>query len=203
MKIDLHVHSKYSRDSRLTLFEIARVAQDRAIDAVVITDHDSMEALNEVKHNPIMSGIKFFVGCEVSTTAGHILAYGLSEPPPSYMDPEFIIDYIHEHGGIAVAAHPFRNIYGIGDLVFELPFDGIEVMSNTVTKEESKTAIKTAKLLNLPSIAGSDAHHRNQLGLYYTEFKRDITSIEELIHAIKSSETQPKRNLKSYKYKKR
>ncbi len=185
----------YSSDSHLTIPDIARIAQSRGIDAVIITDHDSMEAIRDVKAQNTFYGVKVFVGCEVSSSAGHILAYGISEPPPPKMAPDYTLEFIHEHGGIAVAAHPYRKIgLGVGDLVFDLHFDAIEVMSSSVNKHASKSAIQSAKLLNLPMLAGSDAHRLRLVGSYYTEFDDPIENIDDLIESIKANKVRPVRN---------
>lgn len=196
MKIDMHVHSKYSRDSNMSLSEIAYAAQMKGLDAVVITDHDSLEALRHIRNNNIFHGIRIFVGCEISSMQGHILAYGITElvAPTNAED---VIDSIHEQGGIAIAAHPYRkNGLGVGDLIFDLPFDGIEVMSTTVNKERSYMAIKTAKLLGLPQLAGSDAHILRKVGLFFTEFPNNIESIDDIIKAIKCNLVKPRKNQK-------
>ena len=192
----MHIHSRYSRDSHMSLSEIAYIAQMNGLDAVVITDHDSLEALNHIGQNNLYRGIRIFVGCEISSLQGHILAYGITEPiPPT--NAEDVIDAIHEQGGIAIAAHPYRkNGLGVGDLVFDLPFDGIEVMSTTVNKESSLKAIKTGKLLSLPQIAGSDAHIPRKIGMFYTEFSKNIESIDELIMAILHDSVEPRKQIK-------
>ena len=43
MLIDLHIHEKqFSKDSFLALEEIVKIAKEKGLDAICITDHDSM-----------------------------------------------------------------------------------------------------------------------------------------------------------------
>ena len=41
--LDLHIHSKYSYDSFLSPGKIIHIAKKRRLNAVAITDHDTME----------------------------------------------------------------------------------------------------------------------------------------------------------------
>jgi len=43
LKIDLHVHTRFSRDSKTTLREVVLYAKMRKLDGVAITDHDTVE----------------------------------------------------------------------------------------------------------------------------------------------------------------
>jgi len=49
MKIDLHIHSKYSSDGVLELLEIVRIAKGRGLDGVAITDHNTIRGGQETK----------------------------------------------------------------------------------------------------------------------------------------------------------
>ena len=47
MLVDMHLHEcTYSSDSRISLEEIVTIARGRGLDAVCITDHDSMGLRN-------------------------------------------------------------------------------------------------------------------------------------------------------------
>ena len=46
MLIDMHMHEMtFSKDSFLKLDEMVRIAKEKGIDAICITDHDSMGCL--------------------------------------------------------------------------------------------------------------------------------------------------------------
>ena len=49
VKIDLHVHSKYSCDSYLEPKIIIKIIKKRNLDGVAITDHNSLKGSNEAK----------------------------------------------------------------------------------------------------------------------------------------------------------
>ena len=63
--IDLHIHSKYS-DGSFSVIEILKEAERRKLDYISITDHDCIDAYNEIKNISISnyySG-KIITGCE-------------------------------------------------------------------------------------------------------------------------------------------
>ena len=67
MLVDMHLHEKtFSTDSFLSLDEIVSIAKAKGLDAVCITDHDSMglrETAEEYTRRtgfPIFTGIEFF-----------------------------------------------------------------------------------------------------------------------------------------------
>ena len=63
MFIDLHIHEKtYSKDSFLSLEEIVELAKERGLDAICITDHDSMGLREYAKEFTERTGFPVFVG---------------------------------------------------------------------------------------------------------------------------------------------
>ena len=54
---DLHIHSVFS-DSDATIEEIFRTAKDKGLLAVAITDHDTIDGLDEARKISISSGVE-------------------------------------------------------------------------------------------------------------------------------------------------
>lgn len=78
MKADLHMHSVYS-DGRLTPKELAFKAKSAGLDLFSVTDHDSLEGLEEKKQAAKEVGLPFLSGWEISAYADtkvHVLGYG-------------------------------------------------------------------------------------------------------------------------------
>lgn len=108
MRCAVHVHTTYS-DGTATVPELLCVARDLGIDALLITDHDTVEARRrgwEGWHD----GVLCLVGLEVSPRAGHLLAFGVDDAIAhrGLSEPE-ICDAVEEAGGISFAAHPFSE----------------------------------------------------------------------------------------------
>ena len=85
MSIDLHIHSTAS-DGSLTPSEILTLARQLNLQAVAITDHDTLEGVKQVLREGLPSPIHFLTGVEISTQAPpgtpltgslHILGYGI------------------------------------------------------------------------------------------------------------------------------
>lgn len=192
--IDPHIHSKNSPDCKMTRKQIIFRALGLELDAICITDHDFI-----TKMAPD-TNIIILPGCEITTKHGHILAYGISEPIPINLSAEESIDKIHEQGGIAIAAHPYRkfgqknsDIIGMGnsDKIYSCPLDGVEVLNALNNKKENSKARETAKLLKLPMIGGSDAHRRETIGKAVTKLTSNIETIDDFIKCIKNGKTKP------------
>lgn len=81
--IDMHAHTNYS-DGNLSPQELIRLAIDKRIGTLAITDHDTIEGIKKVDRNEdiiVDSGIEIINGIELSakTDKGrmHILGYGI------------------------------------------------------------------------------------------------------------------------------
>ena len=65
MLIDMHIHeSTCSADSQMTLEEIVATAKERGLDAICITDHDSMGLKERAEAYSREVGFPIFVGVE-------------------------------------------------------------------------------------------------------------------------------------------
>ena len=102
----IHVHSTYS-DGTATVPELLSAASEVGADALLLTDHDSLQARRdgwEGSHE----GVFLLVGTEVSSTEGHYLAFGVErEIPHAGRSAMEIADAVRAAGGIGFAAHPF------------------------------------------------------------------------------------------------
>ena len=58
--------------------DVVAAAQAAGLGFVVITDHNTLDAK---PHEGYRDGVLVIVGSELSTTAGHILALGIPDPP--------------------------------------------------------------------------------------------------------------------------
>lgn len=79
--IDLHVHS-YVSDGSNTPSEIIRMAYDKRLKAIALTDHDTVEGIREAELEAEKYNLTFIKGIEISVTYGegrllHILGLGI------------------------------------------------------------------------------------------------------------------------------
>ena len=81
MLLDLHNHTRHSPDSRVPPAELVRLAQKLRLGGIAITDHNSVGGIEEAE---AAASPDFLVipAVEISTNAGHVLAYGVREAIP-------------------------------------------------------------------------------------------------------------------------
>ncbi len=164
IKLDLHVHSEYSHDGRMTAAEIISLGKAAGLSGAAVCDHDACA--------PLPDGGDFLLipGTEVSTDRGHLLGLFVTEPVPGG-DLARAVSAIRAQGGIAVLAHPFERtddasrFDGAARLV-----DGIEVMNSRAERKNPRAnamAAALAERFSLPVFAGSDAHVPQEVGNAY------------------------------------
>jgi hypothetical protein len=162
MLFDLHTHSLYS-DGAGTPKEMIEYAKRIGLNGIALTDHNEVKgALEALK----LASSDFHVipGIEVSSAAGHILGLGITEKIPRDLSVSETVKRIHAAGGIAIAAHPFDRIrQGVGDLVYSVDFDAVEVY-NGHTMMSSRSPREIMKNLRVPAVGGSDAHLLSEIG---------------------------------------
>ena len=80
MKVDLHNHSYYS-DGVLSPADVVRLAKEQDCDMFALTDHDTVDGLNEASNEAHKLGLRFVPGVEVSAMWNnmtiHILGLGI------------------------------------------------------------------------------------------------------------------------------
>jgi len=173
----IHVHSTYS-DGTATIEELLDAAGESAVDALLLTDHDTLGARRdgwEGRHD----GVLLLVGVEVSPKQGHYLAFGVErEISHQGRSPRQIAEAVRAAGGVGFAAHPFsrgghmllpslaRRIvlpHGWPALDEEGGMDGLELWSCLTDAAEAwRTPAEAARWLRDPERAvaqGPPAHH--------------------------------------------
>ena len=190
IRIDLHVHTLYSGDSNISpKMLIEQLNMNPTVKAVAITDHDTIEGYRHVKKlAEAYEGLLVIPGVEVSTFEGHINVLGVEEMPKYPLSAEELIDFARERQAVVVIPHPYR-VCGLGDNAKKLDADAIETLNYRASKAENKLAEKLAKELNLPGVAGTDAHRPNQLFKVYTEVDAD-PDINSILKAIRNGKVR-------------
>ena len=109
MRLDLHVHSHWSPDSRLTLEEAVDRLEFAGLSGFALTDHNSIAGHRELRALEARYPMyRFIPGVEVSTHEGHLLVYGIEALPPIHAPLADTLEWVRARGAVAVLAHPFR-----------------------------------------------------------------------------------------------
>ena len=198
VSIDLHVHSDDSYDGHEPIELILEHAADIGLDAVVITDHDVIGESKRAAEIADEYGLIGIPGVEVSTAHGHLLAAGIDRMPPRRRPYAETIEWIHDHGGVAIVPHPFqRSRHGVRERNIPVPdatreeagagdsvgsanaideVDAVEVFNAWLfTGYRNRRARRFAAKYDYPGVAASDAHDLEYVGRAFTELEIEGT----------------------------
>ena len=183
MKFDLHMHSNLSYDCLSNVESILSKAKERGLDGIAITDHDVFHSYDISKLEE-KYGIWIIPGFELSTDIGDILCLFISHEI-SLKDSSKAIDEIHNQGGLAILAHPFKRIKEYPIEILQ-KLDAIEqVNSRWIDLQQYKDIKKVDMMLSLivGRTAGSDAHFVFEIGNAYVEtpFLTDKKQLHKII----------------------
>ncbi len=67
----------------------------------------------------------------------------------------------------------------------------MEVLNGRGSEAENAFALEISKRFNLKATGASDAHRREDIGTFATEFQRPILTLEGLIYELKSGNFGP------------
>ena len=168
MKVDLHVHSKYSkRCGYMEPKEIVRVAMHRGLQGIAVTDHDTIKGGLKAKEYET-DDFKVITGLEVMTDRGEIIGFFLSDEIQA-RDFEGAVEEIRDQNGIVIVPHPFDSFRksALHPTERDLKFiDGVEGFnSRCISQKSNKDAVEFGIQNRLLVTAGSDAHFVNEIGM--------------------------------------
>jgi len=191
VKLDLHIHSTYSRDANGTPKELVKQAIARGLDGIAITDHNSVSGGLEAKKIAPPSFI-IIPGTEISTAEGHLLALGVTSDIPRGLPLRDSIQATEDLGGVAIVAHPYRLLssarIGASDRVDGL---GIETLNARCSAWANRRAELLATAMDLGRTGGSDAHTVAEVGNAVTLFDRTSYDVDDLLVDIALGKTKP------------
>lgn len=192
MLIDLHVHSTCSPCSILKPSEILANARSVGLDAVCITDHDTMSILTQCREGFQPDGLLVIVGMEYTTGQGDYLLFGDIRSIPLGLSAAALLPAVRDLGGAAVSAHPCRTWRPADPTVFELGLCSIaEAENGRNTDAENGLAQSLIAGHGMTAVAGSDAHSLEELGRCPTRFTVPVNSTRDLIDALNKGLCRP------------
>jgi len=186
IRIDLHLHTKFSSDATINpKLVVDTLYAHPTIRGVAITDHDTLEGYFQVrKLATAYQDLVVIPGVEVSTKQGDIILLGIEEKPAYKTSLESVVDFAIERAALIIIPHPYR-VNGIGNAAEKTPAHAVEVMNPWATTRENRLAEELAKARSLPGVAGSDAHNPSQMWVAYTEVDAE-PDVGSVLNAIKN-----------------
>ena len=199
---DLHVHTNFSKVGESSVEEILKQAEEVGLDAIAITDHDSVDGAK--KALACATTVLVIPGIEVSTKQGHLLVLGVTDLIPAGLDVIVTVEIARRMGALAILPHPYhvwrhgvarRKKAGM-DIV-----DAVEVFNSRYIVGSANTkAARIAKRLGKPCVGGSDAHNARFVGFgrTFVDAEKNVPAILDAIRAGKVSCGGRKTPLRTY-----
>lgn len=192
LSTDLHIHTSCSKDGESTVMQVLSAAASAGLDAIAITDHDTMQA--HAIARTIDTDILIIPGVEISTREGHLIALGIETKPDQGLPILETIQMVRDEGGITILPHPFHRYRHGAALKCPESFraaDAIEVYnSRYVIPHANQRAMRLAYKLGKPAVAGSDAHNARFVGYGRTLIDAE-KNIDDVLEAIVKGKTKP------------
>jgi predicted metal-dependent phosphoesterase TrpH len=185
IQADLHIHTIYSSDSTITPKTLVeKLVAHSFIKVAAVTDHDTVRGLGAtLKLASAFPDILIIPGVEISTPEGDLLVLGTEEMPTKPFTVESVLDFAKDRDCVSVVAHPYRE-YGMGDLAKNYDVDAIEVLNGVSSLRANELARDLAKFMNLPGLAGSDAHLPSEVLNVYNQIQAP-SSIDGILASIR------------------
>jgi len=190
MRCDLHVHTRHSGMCNIPLLTrscresyndpgaVYEILKRRGMHLVTITDHDSIDVAESLRHHP-----DFFLSEEVtcitpSGTEIHVGVYGIEERHHVELqrrrkDVPALAAYLREQDIFFSINHVFSSLTGrrtdLDFVLFDELFPAIETLNGQIPAANNRAASRLARDWNKAIVGGSDAHTLASLGETYTE----------------------------------
>jgi predicted metal-dependent phosphoesterase TrpH len=185
--IDLHCHTRvYSSCSVLTPDALVRAARAAGLAGVCITEHDALWPTENLRALAAEFDFLVLAGVEVSTDAGHVLAYGLSSYGPELSPLRALRRRADEDGALLYMSHPVRSSQLRKPANLEDSLDSLEICNGSEGVLANETSQRLAASFRLPGIGGSDAHSAREVGACATEFESPVRSMDDLLRELRA-----------------
>src|ERR1700749_2368309 len=209
MRCDLHVHPVHS--GMCTVPVLSRVCKEsyndpralyaqlkqRGMDLVTVTDHDSIDAVEELRRYP-----DFFLSEEVtctmpSGTEMHAGVYGIQERDHTELqrrrhDVESLLAYAVENRLFVTVNHLYSSLTGPRTeddfAIFARAFHGVETVNGQMLKRSNRLADDFARRFNKPVVGGSDSHTLAGLARTFTEVE-GVTNAREFLAGMRRGQS--------------
>ncbi len=192
MRFDVHVHTRISPCSVLSTEEVLDQARALGLDGVCITDHDSMEIRHVIREGLQPNGLCVIFGMEYGTPHGDFLVFAPFDEVPMGLPAADLLRWVDDTGGVAVAAHPFRQSRPTQEYLVRDGLCRIVEGVNGRNKESENDKVENwRERYPIQEVGGSDAHSFAELGQVVTHFSDPIRSREDLIDALKNGTYRP------------
>lgn len=198
MILDLHTHSVVSDDGRAKVENYCQWIRKRdlPLDGFVLTEHRQYDDQSDYDALADEFDLVILKASEVETDYGHVLVFGVDDALRSSFDfarvdlpLELVLRETKRCGGVAVPCHPGRvNVGMCAHFETRGAVEGVEIIevyNGGSRSGEDEQALSIARARGYRGIGGSDSHIVSHIGRCATEFSGEITSMDDLVEALR------------------
>ncbi|MEG6584316.1 PHP domain-containing protein [Dendrosporobacter sp. 1207_IL3150] len=194
--VEMHVHTCFSKDSLMSLQQLAAACKQKKIDCIAVTDHNTIRGA--VAFRAAYPWIKVIIGEEISTAEGEIIGYFLAEEIEPGLSAKETIRKIKAQGGLVCVPHPFDKkrsgvlkhkalLENLSDIDIIEAFNGRNI-NHCSNIEAFRFAEEYGKLKSV----GADAHTANELGRCQLRID-DFSGVQDFASKLKTADSTCKR----------
>ncbi|MBR1930270.1 MAG: PHP domain-containing protein [Lachnospiraceae bacterium] len=205
MKLETHIHTRYSKDSLLCFLPLYLKCRLLHISVVAITEHNNIAGAQKFsdfckKHGNRLSVI---IGDEIFTSQGEIIGLFLKEEIMPGQTAKETIRQIKEQGGIVYVPHPYDLKRSKTVLQEEAIAENCDVIDcievhngRNISADYSTKQRAIADKYGINYVIGSDAHTWLEIGRNYMNIRNVPANADEFRDEIKKATFHTKGCLK-------
>ncbi|HSI96718.1 MAG TPA: PHP-associated domain-containing protein, partial [Gaiellaceae bacterium] len=191
--VDLHMHTDWSHDCSIPVYDLLDHAEAIGLGGIAITDHNVFGGAAQAVALARDRELVVIPGEEVKTDGqGEVIGLFLEDEIPRGMPFSETISAIREQGGLVYLPHPFDRLHAIPDpstLHRHLAeIDVFEVFNARLLRDSfNDEALRFARKYRLLQGAGSDAHVLQGVGTGAMHMRR-FDGPEEFLISLRTAE---------------
>jgi len=171
VRVDLHVHTSASNDSRVTPGALAAECSRLGLSPIFITDHNTIDGASELRN----AGLRVVVGEEILTTDGEVVGLFLSQAIRAGLSARDTVAAVKQQGGLVYVEHPYdMNRRRLSEKAIEEVAESIDIVETFNGRADPRANRRAEDLratIGAAPGAGSDAHTLKELGSVYIEME--------------------------------
>lgn len=187
MRIETHVHTKYSKDSLQCFLPLYLKCRLKKIDVIAITEHNNIDGGVAFRNFCKKRGKKLqvIVGEEIFTDSGEIIGLFLKENIKPGLTVKKTISEIKKQGGLVYVPHPYdlkryKTVLKEKYIAeFKDSIDCIEIHNGrNISTEYNFKQKEIAERYGINPVIGSDAHTTIEIGRNYMDCEQGVMTAE-------------------------
>ena len=205
IKLELHVHTKYSHDSIMPFWLLYLKCAFFNISYIAITEHNNIKGALAFSDYCKKRGdkLKVIIGEEIMTTQGEIIGLFLKKEIKAGLTPDETIEEILKQKGIVYVPHPYdlkRYKTVLDEQVIKANKDKIHCIEihngRNISKEYDVKQKEIADKYAILPVIGSDAHTIFEIGRNYIQISKIPDTPTNFLEALRNAEFKSKECLK-------